>query len=146
MTAHIKKYVRIYFLGVLALAVLFVWYGVSTSAPNGTLTVAFLDVGQGDAIFIESPDKVQMLIDGGANRAVLSELSKVMPFYDRSIDVVLATHPDLDHIGGLPAVFQAFRVGAFFETPLTEESDAQETLHRYVADEGIEKKSGGGGG
>ena len=74
------------------------------------LTVAFLDVGQGDAIFIETPSGKQMLIDGGVGRAVLSELSSVMPFFDRSIDVVLNTHPDKDHIGGLPDVFENYNV------------------------------------
>ena len=70
-----------------------------------TLTIAFLDVGQGDAIYIEAPNGNQMLIDGGPNASVLRELGKVMPFFDRSIDVVMETHPDADHIGGLGDVF-----------------------------------------
>ena len=85
------------------------------------LTVAFLDVGQGDAIFIETPSGKQMLIDGGAGRAVLSELSGAMPFFDRSIDVVISTHPDKDHIGGLPDVFESYKVALVIDPNVPDE-------------------------
>lgn len=78
--------------------------------PERGLTVSFLNVGQGDAILIESPTGMQMLIDGGKDRSVLRELPKVMGPLDRSIDVVVATHPDADHIGGLPDVFGQYRI------------------------------------
>jgi competence protein ComEC len=74
------------------------------------LTVSFLDVGQGDSIFIETPNGTQMLIDGGPNSGVLRELGKQMSFFDRSIDMVLVSHPDMDHVGGLPEVFDRFSV------------------------------------
>jgi competence protein ComEC len=100
----------LFIIGALAIALLVVWYAVVAEERNGVLTVAFLDVGQGDAIFIDSPTGRQVLIDGGPGRGVLRELSSVMPFYDRSIDVVLATHPDADHIGGLVDVLERYRV------------------------------------
>ena len=84
-----------------------VWQGEKS---DGLLTVAFLDVGQGDAIFIETPDGVQVLIDGGPDRGVLPELAKVMPLFDRTLDVVLATHSDKDHIGGLVDVLSRYTV------------------------------------
>lgn len=80
------------------------------------LTVAFLDVGQGDAIYIETPDGIQMLIDGGPDSAVLRELGEQMPFWDRTIDVVLATHPDKDHIGGLVDVLTRYEVANIVRT------------------------------
>ena len=79
------------------------------------LTVSFLDVGQGDAIFIESPTGRQMLIDGGPDRSVLRELSKVMNPMDRSIDLVVETHPDADHVTGLAYVLDRYQVGAFMD-------------------------------
>jgi competence protein ComEC len=85
-------------------------------ADDGLLTVAFLDVGQGDAIYIETPDGVQALIDGGPDSTVLRELPKVMPFWDRSLDVVLATHPDKDHIGGLVDVLTRYVVDTIVRT------------------------------
>jgi competence protein ComEC len=95
------------------------------------VTVAFLDVGQGDSIYIESPNGKQMLIDGGANRSVLRELSSVMPFWDRSIDVVIATHPDKDHIGGLIPIAQNYRIDSFIDTGLAADTET------YVVLEGI---------
>lgn len=90
-------------------------FAQSAIAPS-LLTVAFLDVGQGDAIFIETPDGVQMLIDGGANSSVLRELPKYMPVLDKTIDVVLATHPDKDHIGGLVDVLERYQVDQVIRT------------------------------
>lgn len=87
-----------------------VWYAAFVEDRRGILTLTFLDVGQGDAIFIDAPSGRQMLIDGGPDASVLRELSRVMPWYDRSIDIVVATHPDLDHIGGLFDVLERYRV------------------------------------
>lgn len=103
---------------------------------NKKLTVAFLDIGQGDAIFIESPSGAQVLIDGGSGRSVLRELGSVMPFYDKSIDVVLATHPDADHIGGLPDVFENYNVALFLESGVESNTDMYKTLKAQVGKEG----------
>ncbi|MEK7135086.1 MAG: MBL fold metallo-hydrolase, partial [Patescibacteria group bacterium] len=89
---------------VLIAANILVWIVVWQKEPSKILKVSFLDVGQGDAIFIETPDKHQVLIDGGKNRKVVAELGRLMPFGDRSIDILISTHPDADHIGGLPEV------------------------------------------
>lgn len=87
-----------------------VWIALLHEDRRGILTVSFLDVGQGDAIFVVSPSGRQVLIDGGATTAVLRELSQIMPWYDRSIDVVIGTHADSDHLGGLIEVLPRFRV------------------------------------
>ena len=108
MSSIIKNF-RYYFLGVLFLGAIFVWYAVLTETRNG-LVVAFLDVGQGDAVFVEAPNGNQVLIDGGPNKSVLRELSKQMPFYDRTIDTVILTHPHLDHYAGLNEVLKKYKV------------------------------------
>ena len=78
---------------------------------DGKLHVTFLDVGQGDAIFIRTPSGRQVLIDGGpSDTALLSQLGQRMPFWDRSIDLVLLTHPESDHVTGLIAVLERYRV------------------------------------
>ena len=80
------------------------------------LTVAFLNVGQGDAVYIEAPNGNQMLYDAGPpNGAVLRELNQVMPFYDRSIDVAVFSHPDMDHIGGFVDVFDRYKIDVMLE-------------------------------
>jgi len=114
-----------------------IWYAVFAEERGNTLTVAFLDVGQGDSIFIEAPNGNQVLIDGGSGRGVLRELSKVMPFYDRSIDVVIATHPDKDHIGGLPLVLRRYHVNLFLEPGVTNDTGAYAALRRAVVERGV---------
>lgn len=74
------------------------------------LEVVFFDIGQGDAIFIETPQKHQVLIDGGPDAAILEKLGKVMPFWDRTIDLVILTHPEHDHIAGLIEVLKRYKV------------------------------------
>lgn len=73
------------------------------------LVVWVFDVGQGDAIFIDAPDK-QILIDGGDSDVIVEKLTAVMPFWDRSIDVVINTHPHADHVTGLTEVLERYAV------------------------------------
>jgi competence protein ComEC len=79
--------------------------------PDGRLHVVFLDVEQGDAIFLQTPSGKQVLIDGGPSEMVLlSQLGRQMPFWDRTLDVVMLTHPDSDHITGLLGVLERYQV------------------------------------
>ncbi len=129
---------RQYFIFVLPIALLLanalVWYVVWRETPKGILTVAFLDVGQGDSIYIEAPNGNQVLVDGGAGRQVLRALGEVMPFYDHSIDVVMVTHPDADHIGGLPFVMDRFDVGAVLEPGVWSATTAYQEFERRASD------------
>jgi competence protein ComEC len=95
---------------------------LQVSPQEGFLEVHFLSVGQGDAVFIEAPGGQQVLVDAGPDTTVLRELAKVMPFWDRSIDVVVATHPDMDHIGGFPEIFQRFDVGMVLDNGVSADS------------------------
>ncbi|MDQ5927978.1 MAG: competence protein ComEC [Patescibacteria group bacterium] len=106
---------------IVASAVALAW--MAYDMPDKKLTVAFLDIGQGDSIFIQSPTGRQVLIDGGIDRDVLAELALVMPFFDRSIDVVIATHPDKDHIGGLPYVFEQYDIDVVLDPGLEADTE-----------------------
>lgn len=118
------------------------------------LRVSFLDVGQGDSVFIQSPTGRQVLIDAGRNHATVRALAKKMSFFDRSIDVVIATHPDADHIGGFPDIFARYRVGLIVESSVKDsegvdsaafERAAQaEGAERMVAERGDRIDIGGG--
>ncbi len=94
---------------VLLILNIFIW-PLALKAKEPVLKVAFLDVGQGDAIYIEAPNGNQVLIDGGRDRRVLRPLGEVMPWDDKTLDLIIATHPDADHIGGLPAVLERYEV------------------------------------
>jgi len=87
-------------------------------AGDGLLHVWFLDVGQGDAIFIQAPNGNQVLIDGGPDNKVLQELGRLMPFYDHSIDVVVLTHPHADHLRGLIEVLKNYEIGRVLENKI----------------------------
>jgi len=112
-------------------------YIVYASQIPRVLRVSFLDVGQGDAIFIQSPTGVQVLIDGGATKQVLEKLHNVMPLFDRSIDIVIATHPDTDHIGGLTDVVERFSIGLFIDPGARNESGVQDILNEKIAERNI---------
>jgi len=103
-----KKY---FFAGILIGLVLLICY--FSSFPNNKLRIIVCDVGQGDAVYIKAPNGMDMLIDGGPNGQVLSCLGKYMPFYDRTIDLVVLTHPQNDHLMGLISVLERFTVKNF---------------------------------
>ncbi len=132
----IKKYWRESTLALLLLANIVVWLYVFQH-KTGPLKVAFLDIGQGDAIFIETPQHKQMLIDGGRNKKVVSELGQLIPFGDRSIDVMVETHPDADHIGGLPAVLDSYKVGLFLEPGVESDNTLDDEIHKRVKEKNI---------
>ena len=135
----LKKYWREVLVSILILSNIFVWLAFRDREPSETLTVYFLDVGQGDAILIDSPQHIRVLVDGGKNRKVLTELGKILPFADKRIDVVLATHPDADHIGGLPEVASRFNVEIFIEPGVESENSIDDELHRRLDEENITK-------
>ena len=85
-------------------------FGVLNNVADGFLHVYFLDVGQGDAIFIKTPDGKQILVDGGPNNDVVQKLGRLMPFYDRKLDVIVITHTDADHITGLVQLLERYDV------------------------------------
>ena len=123
-----KKYILLGLLG----ANILVWFAIFERRPS-SLKVYFLDVGQGDAIFVETPGKRQLLIDGGRNKKVVSLLGRIMPFGDKSIDVVIATHPDADHIGGLPEVFNRYDVSMFMEAGVESDNTLDDELHQQAS-------------
>lgn len=101
------KRTRIILIG-LALLIGLVWAAIF-SLPDNNLHLVFCDVGQGDAILIYQGSN-QILVDGGPNQSVLNCLSNHMPFWDREIEMVIATHPEADHITGLIDVIERYNV------------------------------------
>jgi len=98
-------------------------------------TVAFLDVGQGDAILI-SHGTHQILIDGGPDGTILMEqLGAQMPFWDRNIEIVIATHSDGDHIDGLISVFKNYFVDQFWHTNAGKDTSVYRALNHYAKNE-----------
>lgn len=134
---------RLMVLGVMVFALLVAWWPDISLQSIGSpvcdptmLCVVFLDVGQGDAIFIQSPSGEQILIDSGRDNSVLRQLGEVMSFSDRDLDYILATHPDADHVGGLAAVLDRFNVSEVIRTENESETGVWEAVVRKVEEEG----------
>jgi competence protein ComEC len=111
----VRQYGAYLCLAFLAVISLSIWLRILSAPKEGELTVAVLNIGQGDSIYIQSPTGVEVLIDGGPDSSVLRELPTVMAYGDRTIDAVIATHPDADHIGGLVDLIPRYEVKNFIE-------------------------------
>ncbi|MGI5825798.1 MAG: ComEC/Rec2 family competence protein [Patescibacteria group bacterium] len=109
-----KRYYK-YLLGLLAVIAVFVWQ-VVFAFPDAKSHVVFCDVGQGDAILLYQ-GFTQVLIDGGPNDKVLDCLSDNMPFFDKTLEMVILTHPDADHLTGLDSVLDKYSVKHFVSGP-----------------------------
>jgi competence protein ComEC len=102
------------------------------------LEVTVLDVGQGEAILIETPSGREVLVDGGPGDAVLRGLGGELGWRDRSIDLVLLTHPQADHATGLLGVFDRYDVRSFASAGAEGGSMAEAALHHATDREGID--------
>lgn len=115
--------------------------GEPTPAPpvasNKEMKVHFIDVGQGDSIFIQSPNGKTMLIDGGTKAAGATVVAYLQSLKINKIDYVVATHPDADHIGGLIDVVNTFAVGEFIDSGKVHTTATYEQLLTAVANKGI---------
>jgi len=123
--------------GLMALVAAVAWMALR-GLPDGRLHVYFLDVGQGDAILVAAPDGRQILVDGGPSpTALLSELGNLMPFWDRSLDLVVLTHPDGDHITGLIPLLDRYRVAQVLDTPLSNAAPESASWLAGLAQNGV---------
>jgi competence protein ComEC len=113
---------------------------LAASAPeSGRLTVTFLDVGQGDAILIEGPAGHRVLVDGGpSGEAISSALGRRLPFYDRRLDLVVLTHAQQDHLGGLPQVLEDYSVRRVISSPERNDIAAYQAWSDALSEHDIE--------
>ena len=105
-TFRIFKFVLV---PLLIATVLVLYYGQEIK-HDWVMRVDFQDIGQGDSIFITTYEGNQILIDGGPGNKVLEELGSNMPFFDRTIEMVILSHPHADHFEGLIAVLRRYQV------------------------------------
>ncbi|NQT05181.1 MAG: DNA internalization-related competence protein ComEC/Rec2 [Dehalococcoidia bacterium] len=112
---------------------------IAASMPDDELSISFLDVGQGDAILIQQGSQ-QVLIDGGPSpQAISLELGRQMPFWDRTIELVILTHPDQDHLAGLIEVLKRYRVEKVLDPNLDSGTPLYEEWQRLVTEKELER-------
>lgn len=95
---------------VLAIALL-AWHEWSRQPDAHATIVRFFSIGQGDSIFITSPSGKHILVDGGPDLSALERLGEAMPFFDRSIDLLVLSHPHFDHVASFPQILRRYDIG-----------------------------------
>lgn len=124
-----------YLISFLFLTTILLWI-VVFSLPDGNLHLIACDVGQGDAILAVYKN-YQILTDGGTpDKKVIDCLGRHIPFWDREIEVVVSTHPQLDHFGGLIEVFKRYKVDYFIANALDSGTQDYEVLRKMVGSNG----------
>jgi competence protein ComEC len=124
------------FLGLLVVLNVVAWSVVSDLSKPRLLAVNFFDIGQGDAIFIETPKRQQILIDGGPGSKILEKLGKEIPFWDRDIDLVILTHPEADHLSGLIEVLKKYKVNSILWTGVVRDTPEYKEWEELIREEG----------
>jgi competence protein ComEC len=119
-----------YFIYLLSLLMLLSWL-VVFSLPDDKLHVISCNVGEGDATLIVNGSN-QVLIDGGPNNKVIDCLSRYVPFWDRTLETIILTHPDHDHMGGLSLVLSRYKVKALVENQVDISKPEYQALEKLV--------------
>lgn len=112
---------------------------LSLQALAGTLEVHMLDVGQGDAILLRSPAGKTVLVDAGVLKG--QPIAQLRALGVTHLDLVVASHPHADHIGGMPAVLQAFTVGQYTDSGLPHSTDNYQQTMTLIEEKGIPWKA-----
>lgn len=127
-------------LGCLLVLNLLAGFAVYDLSKPPLLEVIFFNVGQGDAIFIETPQRHQILIDGGPDSTILEKLAGEMPFYDRSLDLIILTHPERDHLGGLIEVLKSYKINKILWTGIVRDIFEWQEWEDLIKREGAQIK------
>lgn len=107
---------------------------------DGKLHVIFCDVGQGDAILIITPNGKHILNDGGPDQKVLDCLARHMPFWEKTIDVLILTHPHADHFFGMFDILQRYAVKSFATEDLNNKTQSYQELLKLLKEKGVAQR------
>jgi len=117
---------------ILFLLNVFAWQEVFALTGENYLKVYFLNVGQGDSAFIETPENHQIVIDGGPDSKSLAEVSSLMPFWDKTIDLVILSHPEKDHMQGLLEILKKYKANYILESGIEKDSAEYEEWQKTL--------------
>ncbi|OGM89646.1 hypothetical protein A3J77_01650 [Candidatus Wolfebacteria bacterium RBG_13_41_7] len=115
----------------------FIWAEISFGGPNENTELYFLNVGQGDGELVVWPNNVKTLIDAGPANKAAAEFSYLFSPFNHYIDLVILTHPELDHFGGLINIMKRYKVGAFIFNGETKDSNGFSDLEKIIQENKI---------
>ena len=104
---------------------------------NDLLKVHYLDVGQGDSIFIELPNNETMLIDAAESYQSENIINYLKNLNYQKIDYVIGTHPHTDHIGGLKNIINTFEIGKIYMPKVVSTTKTYESLLMAIKDKNL---------
>jgi competence protein ComEC len=108
-----------------------------SAIQSGGLSLYAFDVGQGDAFLFHLPDGQNVMIDAGTLESAPALVTRLKSLGIRKIDILAASHPHEDHIGGMPSVLRAFNVGRFWDSGYNHGSEIQRTTLKILRDKKI---------
>ena len=117
---------------------LFQNHGRIRGVSEGSLIIYFLDIGQGDATLIRTPNGDDVIIDGGPNNTLIRKIGEYLPITDRDIEVMVLTHPDSDHLIGLLEVLNRYRVKKVILTGVDHNLAEYDYFRQKIKDDQIE--------
>lgn len=123
-------------LGSLLVVLISIWAAI-VRAPDRNLHLTALDVGQGDAMLIQTPNRQNVLIDGGPDNTVVEKISNQLPFYDRKLSAVILSHPHADHLFGLIEVLKRYQVEKVYLTGVVHTSNEYLTFLNIIKEKNI---------
>ncbi len=132
---HLQEHILFWVIIVVGLSSIFLFF--SEISLNREAKIIFLDVGQGDAILIIAPNGRQVLIDSGKYSDISTKIAKYMPISDRSLDIIVATHPDIDHISGFNSILDEYSVDYFIHSGLLAGAPAYRSIANKVRNSNI---------
>ncbi len=124
-----------YILPLALLIGLFLSFG--SQKPSTNLSLKVLDIGQGDSIYIRTPNQEDILIDAGPDDRVVSQLGQAMPMGDRTIELFIVSHNHLDHIGGLKALLEQFTIKEIWLSGAVHTTDQYLEMLQLIKDRAI---------
>jgi competence protein ComEC len=123
-----------------AITGLILLFSFLTTLPDGRLHIIFCNVGQGDASYVKFPDGRDMLIDSGPDKTVVNCLGRHMPFWDRTIDLMVLSHPQKDHLNGFLAVLPRYHVKYFVHSQVDNTTDGYKSLKSLISQNKVAEK------
>lgn len=114
-----------------------IWAEIAFGGPNENTELYFLNVGQGDGELVVWPNDVKILIDAGPANKTAAEFSFLFSPFNRYIDLIILTHPELDHFGGLIDIIKRYKIGAFIFNGEIKDSNGFGDLEKIIQENKI---------